>query len=189
MSAGTQSGPANGAALSREQILRALESLSNQLGRQGVTGEVCLFGATVMLLAFTDRRTAKVVDAIFQPAQVIRQLAPRIAEDLHLPADWLKELVTGFGSSRHETTTGDLPQFPNLRLMMPVPEYLLAMKCVAARSGETAAETSDIVFLVRHLNLRSAKEVWDLVGQYFPANRIPVKTQHFVKGLFETGKI
>jgi len=38
-------------------------------------------------------------------------------------------------SSRHETTAGNLPQFPHLRLTMPVPEYLLAMKCMAARIG------------------------------------------------------
>ena len=185
MSADPQFDPASVAALSREQILRALESLSDQLGRQGVTGEVCMFGGTVMALAFTDRRPTKVVDAIFQPAQVIRQLARRVADDLHLPPDWLREADPHFGSARHETTTGNLPQFPHLRLMMPVPEYLLAMKCVAARIGGTAAETSDLAFLVRHLQLKSAMEVWDLVRQYFPDNPIPAKTQQFIKGLFE----
>jgi len=192
MSAGQQSNPASGPALSREQILRALQNLSDQLGQQGVTGEVCLFGGTVMVLAFTARLTTKDVDAIFQPAQVIRQLARGIADDLHLPADWLNDGVKGFVSTRHETTTGNLPQFPHLRLTMPVPEYLLAMKCMAARIGGTTGEPSDvtdIVFLVRHLNLKSAKEVLDLVGQYYPANRVPVKTQYLVEGLFEEGKI
>lgn len=192
MSAGQQSNPASGSALSREQILRALQSLSDQLGQQGVMGEVCLFGGTVMVLAFTARLTTKDVDALFQPAQVIRQLARRIADDLHLPADWLNDGVKGFISARHETTTGNLPQFPHLRLTMPVPEYLLAMKCMAARIGGTANEptdVADIVFLVRHLKLKSAQEVLDLVGQYYPANRIPVKTQYLVEGLFEEGRI
>jgi hypothetical protein len=116
MSAGKPSDPASGSALSREQILRALQSLSDQLGQQGITGEVCLFGGTVMVLAFTARLTTKDVDAIFQPSQVIRQLARRIAEDLHLPDDWLNDGVKGFVSTRHETTTGNLPQFPHLRL-------------------------------------------------------------------------
>lgn len=192
MSAGQQSNPASGSALSREQILRALQSLSDQLGQQGVMGEVCRFGGTVMVLAFTARLTTKDVDALFQPAQVIRQLARRIADDLHLPADWLNDGVKGFISARHETTTGNLPQFPHLRLTMPVPEYLLAMKCMAARIGGTANEptdVADIVFLVRHLKLKSAQEVLDLVGQYYPANRIPVKTQYLVEGLFEEGRI
>src|SRR2546428_1768152 len=122
MNAGEQSNLASGSALSREQILCALQSLSDELGKRGITGEVCLFGGTVMVLAFTARLTTKDVDAIFQPAQVIRQLARRIAEDLHLPADWLNDGVKGFVSARHETTTGNLPQFPHLRLTMPVPE-------------------------------------------------------------------
>lgn len=31
--------------------------------------------------------------------------------------------------------------------------------------------------------------VLDLVGDYYPANRIPVKTQYLVEGLFDEGKI
>lgn len=181
----------SGSTLTREQILAALQALSDELGKQGVTGELCLFGGTVMVLAFTARLTTKDVDALFQPAQTIRELARRIAIEQHLPADWLNDGVKGFVSGRHETTAGNLPQFPHLRLTMPVPEYLLAMKCMAARIGGTTDEPSDvadITFLIRHLKLKSAKEVLDLVGQYYPANRIPVKTQYLVEGLFEEGK-
>lgn len=182
----------SGSALTREAILRALSSLSDELGRQGVTGELCLFGGTVMMLAFTARVSTKDVDALFQPTSPIRDIARRIAEEQRLPADWLNDGVKGYVSARHETTAGNLPQFPHLRLTMPVPEYLLAMKCMAARLGGTTGEpsdTPDIVFLVRHLRLQSAREVLDLVGQYYPANRIPVKTQYLVEGLFEEGKV
>lgn len=72
-----------GSALTRESILRALQTLSDELGKQGVTGEVCLFGGTVMVLAFTARLTTKDVDALFQPTQIIRELARRIATDQH----------------------------------------------------------------------------------------------------------
>ena len=178
--------------LSRDQILRALQTLSNELGNQAVTGEVCLFGGTVMVLAFSARLTTKDVDALFQPAHIIRKLARQIAADLNLPADWLNDGVKAFVSTRHDTTTGNLPQFPHLRLTMPVPEYLLAMKCMAARIGGTTDEPSDvadIIFLVRRLKLKSATEVLNLVGQYYPDNRIPVKTQYLIEGLFEEGRI
>jgi len=178
--------------LTREVILRALGSLSEELGRRGVVGELCLFGGTVMVLAFTARLSTKDVDALFQPASLIRDLARGIAEAQRLPADWLNDGVKGYVSARHEITAGNLPQFPHLRLTMPVPEYLLAMKCMAARMGGTTGEPSDIpdiVFLIRHLRLRSASEVLDLVGNYYPANRIPVKTQYLVEGLFEEGKV
>jgi hypothetical protein len=183
---------AAGSTLTRETILRGLQALSDELGKQGITGEVCLFGGTVMVLAFTARLTTKDVDALFQPTQLIRELAQKIGEEQYLPASWLNDGVKGFVSARHETTAGNLPQFPHLRLTMPVPEYLLAMKCMAARIGGTTDEPSDvadIIFLIRHLKLKSAKEVLDLVGQYYPASRIPVKTQYLVEGLFEEGKI
>jgi hypothetical protein len=182
----------SGSALTREAILRALSSLSEELGRQNVTGELCLFGGTVMVLAFTARLSTKDVDALFQPTPLIRDLARRISEEQRLPVDWLNDGVKGFISARHETTAGNLPQFPHLRLTMPVPEYLLAMKCMAARLGGISAEASDvadIVFLIRHLQLKSAHDVLDLVGQYYPASRIPVKTQYLVEGLFEEDRI
>jgi hypothetical protein len=192
MSSGQHSNSASGSALSREQILRALDGLSDLLGQQGVMGEVCLFGGTVMVLAFTARLSTKDVDALFQPTQAIRECARRIAAEQHLPDDWLNDGVKGFVSARHETTTGNLPQFPHLRLTMPVPEYLFAMKCMAARLGSTTGEQSDvpdITFLIRHLNLKAAKAALDLVAQYYPASQIPVKTQYLIEGLFEEGKL
>jgi hypothetical protein len=189
MSAQEHSG---GSALTQEMIVAALRDLSDELGRQGVTGELCLFGGTVMVLAFAARLSTRDVDAIFQPTQIVREIARRIAERQHLPISWLNDGVKGYVSSRHETWEGNLPQFSHLRLTMPVPEYLLAMKCIAARLGGPSGEQSDvpdIIFLIRHLGLKSAAAVLDLVAQYYPANRIQVKTQYLVEGLFEEGKI
>lgn len=178
--------------LTQEKLLKALEALSAKLAQKETTGEICLFGGAVMVLAFTARVSTKDVDAIFQPAQLIRQLADDIAEEQQLPSNWLNDAVKGYISTRHKTTAEALPQFPNLRLIMPVPEYLLAMKCMAARIGGTIDQQSDvpdIIFLVKHLKLKTAPEVLDLVGQYYPANRIPVKAQYLVESLFEEGQI
>ncbi len=179
-------------ALTREELLKALEALSDKLGEQGVTGELCLFGGTVMVLAFSARLATKDIDALFKPPQAIRESAARIATELHLPSHWLNDGVKGFLSARHETTAGNLPQFPHLRLTMPVPEYLLAMKCMASRIGGTTGEqsdVSDIVFLIRHLGLKCARDVLDIVAQYYPANQIPVKTQYLIEGLFDEGAV
>ena len=66
------------------------------------------------------------------------------------------------------------------------------MKCMAARIAGTSGEASDIpdiVFLIRHLGLKSPRVVLDLVAQYYPSELITVKTQYLVEGLFEEGKI
>jgi Nucleotidyltransferase of unknown function (DUF6036) len=180
---------ANG--LNRETILKAFQEMSDELARRGATGELCLFGGTVMVLAFNARISTKDVDAIFQPAQIIRELARQIAQSHQLPEDWCNDGVKEFVSTKHETISGNLPQFPNLRLTMPAPEYLLAMKCMASRIGATVDEgdVGDIIFLIRHLQLKSASAVMGIVAEYYPSDRIPIKAQYLVDGLFDEGKI
>jgi hypothetical protein len=178
--------------LTRDEILAGLGALSDRLGERGTNGEICIFGGAVLVLAFNVRVTTKDVDAVFQPAAIVRQLAGQIAEANGLPVDWLNDGVKGFTSSRADFTAGNLPQFPHLRVTMPVPEYLLAMKCMAARIGTADGEASDvrdIVFLIRHLGLTSANDVLNLVALYYPKERIAVKTQYLVEGLFDEGNI
>ena len=173
MSAQQQPG---GSALTRETILRALGLLSEELGKQGVIGEVCLFGGTVMVLAFTARLATKDVDALFQPAQTIREIAHRIGEEQHLPANWLNDGVKGYVSARHETMAGNLPQFAHLRLTMPVPEYLLAMKCLALRIGAESHDEDDVRYLLRHLDIGTYEQAVAVITRFYPLERFPQKT-------------
>src|ERR1051325_6314957 len=128
---------------SREEILDALQTVSDELGRRGVTGEACLFGGAVMVLVFNARPSTRDVDAIFQPSNLIREVAAEIGQARGWQKDWINDGVKGFVSERGEHTAENLPQFPNLRLFMPTPEYLLAMKCMASRTGGVD-EKSDI---------------------------------------------
>lgn len=178
--------------LSRQEIVSAFQKISDELGNRDVKGEICLFGGSVMVLAFSARISTKDVDAIFQPSREIREAARQAAAECGFPENWLNDAAKGFVSARHETIAGNLPQFTNLRLTMPTPEYLLAMKCLASRIGVVETDSddvNDIIFLIKHLKLKSAAEVMDLVAAYYPAGRIPVKSQYLVEGLFAEGKI
>lgn len=141
-----------------------------------------------MVLAYAARVATKDVDALFQPASVIREVAAEVAAAQSLPDDWLNDGVKGYLSTRHEVTAGELPQFPSLKLTMPVPEYLLAMKCLAARLGGAAGEPSDVEdirTLIKQLGIKTSGDVLDLVARYYPAGRIPVKTQYLIESMFE----
>jgi len=178
--------------LSRDALLEAFQDMSDELGRRGVTGELCLLGGAVMVLAFAARPSTKDVDAIFQPTSIIREAARQIGEAHGFPVHWLNDGAKGFVSARHETIPGGLPQFPHLRLTMPVPEYLLAMKCLASRIGAVEGEAddvSDIVFLIRHLRLKSADAVMEIVAAYYHQDKVPMKAQYLVEGLFAEGKV
>ena len=176
MSSAEQNKSPSKVALTREQIINALQSLSDKLREQNLIGELCLFGGTVMVLAFNARVSTKDVDALFQPSTPIRQLAACVAEEHRLTTDWLNDGVKGFVSARHELTSGNLPQFPNLRLTMPVPEYLLAMKCLSMRIGAEFRDEDDIRYLLRHLDIRSFDKALAIITRYYSAERFPQKT-------------
>ena len=178
--------------LSKDVIFKAFQELSDALVKQNVKGELCLFGGTVMVLAYSARVSTKDVDAIFQPAAIIRDAAAQIGNERDLPPDWLNDGVRGFISAKHDVVQGNLPQFPNLRLTMPTPEYLLAMKCMASRINPAEGhegDVRDIIFLIRHLKLGNAADVMRVVAEYYPPDRIPIKAQYLVQALFEEGKI
>lgn len=173
--------------LQREQILQALSRLSDLLKEQGVQGEICLLGGTVMVLAFQARPSTKDVDAIFHPPQIIRELSRVIQQEQGLPEDWINDGAKGFVSAKHEVVVADLPQFENLRVTAPTPEYLLAMKCMASRIASTEGDrddVSDIKFLIQHLGLKSAPQVMDIVAKYYPEAQIPVRAQFLVEDIF-----
>lgn len=179
-------------ALSKEKIVGALEALSAELANRDTKGEICLFGGTVMVLAYSARLSTKDVDAIFHPSQTIRESALKVAEKLDLPENWLNDAAKGYISAKHETVSEGLPQFPNLHLVMPTPEYPLAMKCMASRIGTTNREEDDvrdIIFLIRHLKLKSAETVMEIVTSYYPPQRVPVMAQYLAETLFEEGRI
>ena len=173
--------------LDRDAILGAFERLAALLRERGVEGEVCLLGGTVMVLAFRSRPATKDVDAIFQPAALVRELARTVAAERELPSDWLNDGAKGFISTRHETTAADLPQFEGLRLTAPTPEYMLAMKCMASRIGAgpgDPGDVADISYLVAHLGLRSAAEALGIVTRYYQEDLVPPRAVYLLEDLF-----
>lgn len=173
--------------LDRPTIERALGLLNGRLEAAGVTGEVCIFGGSAMILAFDARPTTRDVDAVFRPPVLVREAAAAIAEELSLPANWLNDGVKGFVSNHPEYVSEGLPQFPHLRVLRPSASYLFAMKCIAARveGYDTPGDKGDARFLARHLGLRTADEALNIVTGYYPASRIPVKTQYFVEEIID----
>lgn len=171
-------------------ILRALGRLAELLKERGVQGEICLLGGTAMVLAYHARPSTKDVDAIFRPSAVIRELARVVEAELGLPESWLNDGAKGFASAHHDTTAGDLPQFEGLRLTAPTPEYMLAMKCMAARIGYAEGDPSDVAdvrFLVRRLGLQNAEQALDIVARFYPVDRVPPRAGFLLEAIFAEG--
>lgn len=167
--------------LSAARILELFALLDDRLAREGVVGEVYLVGGAVMTLALAARPSTNDVDALFVPADVVRRLARDVAADAGVGAGWLNDGVKGFLSARGEFTPW--VEREHLKIYVAVPEYLLAMKCVAFRLGPEFRDEEDVRFLLRHLDVQRVDDALEIVERYFPPERVPPKTRYALEEL------
>jgi hypothetical protein len=74
-----------------------------------------------------------------------------------------------------------------LRVSMPTPEYLFAMKCMAMRPEgiEGSKDISDIEALAVICRIRTADDALRLVEAFYPAQRIPPRVRFGVEEIME----
>jgi hypothetical protein len=168
--------------LTKKQIEALLSELNDELAKKSERGEVGLVGGAAMCLVYNARASTRDIDAIFAPAKEIRKICERIAERYGLPSDWLNDAVKGYlvgGFDKREVFT-----LSHLRVWTPEPKYLLSMKCLSARWD--SHDRDDVKFLIEHLKIKKAQEVFSLIEHFYPKNKIPPKTQFFIEELFDT---
>jgi hypothetical protein len=167
--------------MEQKDIEKYLSRLSDVLGRRNIVGEIVLFGGAAMVLAHKARVSTKDVDAVFVPKTDVYAAAADVTREYGAPEGWLNDAVKGFLSDKAETRP--LLDLTHLKVFVAAPEYLLAMKCMSMRIGKDETDIRDIRFLMRHLGLRRADAVLDIVEKYYPRNRIQPKTRFAVEEL------
>lgn len=170
-------------ALHKDEIVRLLGSLNDELAQDGVTGELYLVGGAVMCLVFDARRATNDLDGFFKPVRVVRAAVKRIADNPDIPDNWLNDAVKGYLSSKGNFQ--DYLELSNLRVMTATPEYLLAMKCLALRIGAEFHDEADVRFLLRYLNITEYRTALDIVCRYYPLEQFPQKTLYALEEMLE----
>jgi len=164
----------------RDEIIKYLNILNEKLQRRKVKGEICLYGGAVMCLVFDARPSTKDVDAIFYPAEIIREIAKEISNEYELVDDWLNDGVKGFLVDHPKKVFLNLS---HLVVMVADSEYMLAMKSLSARIDGT--DSKDIEFLIKKLNIKATEEVFKIIAKYYPRRIIRPATQFFIEEIFD----
>lgn len=135
-----------------------------------------------MCLVYNAREATRDIDAIFEPANVIRKLVIKIAAEEDLPKDWLNDAAKAYISPGFNKE--QVLELSHLRVWAPEPKFMLAMKCLSARWD--SHDKDDVIFLTKLLKISKAEVIFDLIEGYYPKSVIPAKTRFFIEEMIET---
>ena len=163
--------------LTKETILNNLKLLGAELKQLGLSGEILLTGGAAMSLVHSARDMTKDIDALYEPKTEINQLAQKIAEQENLQADWLNDSVKGF--LVNNPPIENFLTLEGLKISVVSPEYLLAMKLMSARVGET--DIGDIKFLFKKLGIDTKEKANTVLTKFYPPDAILPKTRYVIE--------
>jgi len=165
--------------MTKQEIKNYLKQLNERLELTDIKGEICLYGGAVMCLVYNARPSTKDVDAIFEPVQKLREAIEEVAHANNLNEDWLNDSVKGFVVNHNQQIFFN---WANLKIYIPEPDYLLAMKTLASRVDTRDKE--DIQFLINKMEITTAEEIFKILEKYYPKEQIKPATQFFIEELF-----
>jgi hypothetical protein len=168
--------------LDRSQIHEAFARLAEELRRQNVVGDIYVFGGVAMVLAYRARQATRDVGALFEPRETVHKASVKVAEQMGLPRYWLNDQATSYLSRQPDERAATILDFPNLRVTAVSPEYLLAMKALAARAY---ADLDDIALLAKRLEITDVREVESLCQRIYPDEPLSDRTRLVVSDVLE----
>ncbi len=178
--------------LTRARMLEALNLLGELAEQEQVTLELCLYGGSAMMLAYSARETTKDVDVVARPSEVVLRLATTVAEQLNLDPSWMNDDVRRFVSDRGtfaplEIQGLELSAKRRLKITRASAGYLLAMKCLAGRSALPgfAGDIPDIRFLIREMGVRTLDEVQAHLERFYPDEVLNPRLREIITSLLE----
>lgn len=164
----------------REEIEHYLRQVGLYLQAEGLTGEILIVGGAYMTLVLWKRETTKDVDAYFaRHPEAIRRAAARVAGENGLPEDWLNDAVKGFFYVQPESRSW--AEFPGLRVYVPEPAHIFAMKALAGRPEDIP----DLLTLSVELGLGSAADALAIVKRYVPDRLLTPRVHYLLEDMFD----
>jgi predicted nucleotidyltransferase len=172
-----------GAAFGADDIRQLLTELGARLDRRGVQARIFIVGGAAMALAYSQDRLTRDIDAVFEPAAVVREEAAKVADERGLPGDWLNDGVKGFMPNKVKNPP-EAAGFvaPGISVGIATPEYMLAMKASASR---LEADEDDLRKLVHLAKVRSVDHAMEIVERHYDRRLLQPKVQFTLAAIVE----
>jgi hypothetical protein len=152
----------------KDIIELAFDEMGALAAARGITIEIAVYGGFCLILASDIRNASGDVDAVFlSGGKAVREIADAVAARLAPPpGDPQPNLMLA----------GEYPRVPNsivgLRVHLPMPAYILAMKILANRGAEdtekTESDLNDSVALMKVTKLTTEQHLVELLKECYP---------------------
>ena len=181
--------------LTRARLIEGLNLLGELAEQEQVTLELCIYGGSAMMLAYSARETTKDINVIAKPAEVAFRLARLVAERLHLHESWMNNDVRRFIAEEGTFAPLEIQELEaaakrRLKITRPSAGYLLAMKCLANRSALPGypGDSADIRFLIRKMGLHTLDQIEEHLQRFYPYEALTPKLRETLEALLAESK-
>lgn len=177
--------------LSVQDINDAFSDLAAKARADGKVIDIAVYGGSALLLASNFRAATQDIDAVAETDQgVIDRYAGEIAKARGWPDDWINDGVRTFlspnvdGLDQHHALFRSYPDeaSPGLRVFVPTPGYLLAMKLMAMRIDTATGQKDlpDLLNLIDVMGIKQKSELMSFAQSFYPEARV---SGHVVLGI------
>lgn len=158
-----------------------INDLNGLLRSSSIEVEFYFMGGAVLFQAFDAAPRTAHISAMFKPAATVHAAAAELARRESLPDGWLQESVrTALEGAVH---TGAYVDLSHVRMFVPLPAYVLAVKCAALRLAADLETIDDVRYVLRAMNIKTADQAMAVVSQYFTDRQLAPRTQAVLEDL------
>lgn len=156
------------------------DALSAALVRQGVEQELCRVGGAVLRLVFQGDPHTRRPRALFGDVGRAKAADREVAEELGLPLDWVERAARSFLEDPARFYHGEA-----LRIYVPPPDYVLALKCAALRFAPDSDTAGDVRYLLTYSGVRAPADGMAIVDRYLNERQRPPDLEDTLAALLD----
>ena len=169
--------------LTKADMMKYFEEINDMLAAADKNGSILMAGGAALALVHGARPSTYDIDAIFQPAEDMREIIKLIADKHSLGGDWLNDGVKGFLTPQMQDSQEVFHEFTNLTISSLNAECLLAMKLTSARA--LSKDMSDSIFLMKKLGIKNEDELFAIIEKYTYKKQHTAAAKYFTLEAFE----
>ncbi len=181
--------------LSQQDIHDAFMELATKARAEGKVIDIAVYGGSALMLASNFRTATQDVDAVAETDQsVVNRYAAEIAATRGWPDDWLNDGVRTYlspnvdGLGQHHALFRSYPDdaTSGLRVFVPTPAYLLAMKLMAMRIDTTTGQKDlpDLLNLIEVIGITQKSDLMKFAKSFYPEARVSAQVVLGVEALW-----